>query len=253
MKNSASVVVTIFSLVMAVGVTNAAEKPDKPLAAAVEFGFLFSNGNSDTQSLNARLNASYDLKDWRYQGSLQGLSAATADPTLPGSELVTSAERYALDLQLDRKLVNNHSMFVKTNYDEDRFSGFDYQAGLGIGYGRQLVKTDTRDLRVELGPGFRVSKPDIGESEDEATLSTALLLKQAIAGTSSFNQFLYVEAGKERAITTSETSVSAQIYGQLAMKLALNIKHNSNPALDVNAVEKASVDKVIAVNLVYSF
>lgn len=230
-----------------------AQETPSPVSAAAEFGFLSSNGNSDSQSVNANFRATYDLPQWKYQGALMGLSAATADPDVPGSELVTSAERYALDLQADRKLESDHSFFGKFNYDDDRFSGFEHEIGFVVGYGRQVIQSETQQFRIEIGPGYRVSKPDIGESQNEALLSTAFLFNQHLGETSAFNQSLLLEAGDERTISTSVTSLSAQIIGQLAMKLSLTMKHNSDPAFDENSIEKASVDKETSINLVYSF
>lgn len=230
-----------------------AKESADPFSAEAEFGYLSANGNSDSQSVNARLSATYDLPQWKYQSALMALSAATADPDTPNSELVSSAERYALDLQADRKLASDHSFFGKINYDDDRFSGFEYETGFAVGYGRQVIKSDRRQFRIEIGPGYRVSKPDVGDSQDEALLSTAFLFKQKIGETSAFNQSLLVDAGEERSISTSVTSLSAQIYGQLAMKFALTIRHNSEPGVNESSVVKASVDKETSINLVYAF
>lgn len=225
----------------------------EPIDAQAEFGYLSSNGNSDTQSVNGKFSLGYDLEKWRYHGFIMGLSASAADPGVASDELVVSAERYALDAQADRKLDDGHSLFAKVNYDDDRFSGFEYEALAAIGYGHQVVKTDRRTLRVEVGPGFRVAESVAGLTQEEALVATALIYDHKIGETSRFNQNLNIDAGDERTISTSVTSITAQIYGQLAMKFSLSIKHNSSPAIDELGVEKASVDKETSVNLVYSF
>lgn len=229
-----------------------AAEVDKPFTAQAEFGYLSSNGNSDSQSVNGKLAGTYDQQFWRWQGAVMALSAATGDPATPSEDLVTSAERYGLDLQADRKLSDYNSLFVKANYDDDRFSGFAYQSGFAFGYGHQLIDNNRQKFRIEVGPGFRKVEFDDGITEEEALLSTAFLFSQKLGETSSFSQSLAIDAGDQRSISTSVTSLSAQIIGQLAMKFSLTIAHNSDPAI-VEGLEKASVDKETSINLVYSF
>ena len=240
-------------LVMAATNVSAKDAND-PLTAQAELGFLMSSGNSESRSINGKLSAEYNLEKWKYKGAIDGLSAASADPDVPGSEMETSAQRYGFNLQADRKLQNNHSLFVKGSYDDDRFSGFDYETSASLGYGHQVIKSPRRNFRVEVGPGFRISQPEVGEREDEAVIATSFLFDQRIGDTSKFSQILDIDAGDERTISTSVTSLSAQIVGQLAMKLSFTMKHNSDPAIDEDTnIEKESLDKETSINLVYSF
>lgn len=244
-----SIGVSVFS----VPVSALEAKGDKAVTSSAELGVLATSGNSSSQTVNARLSALYDLPQWRYQGAIAAASAATSDPDVQGSDLETSAERYALDLQADRKLKNDHSLFVKANYDDDRFSGFDYETGFALGYGHQVIKTPDRSFRIEVGPGYRISQPEIGDSEDEALLSTTFLFNQGLGETSEFEQTLAIDAGEERAISTSVSSLTAKINGALAMKLSLVLRHNSEPAFNNLGAEKGSMERETAVTLVYTF
>lgn len=231
----------------------AAEELNPHLSASAEFGVISASGNSESRSVNGKFSAVYDVEKWKYAGAIEGLNtAASADPDSVNSEVVSSAERYALDVQADRKLQNDHSLFVKANYDDDRFSGFDYETGFAVGYGHQVVKTENRQFRIQVGPGFRISAPDVGESQDEALISSSFNYQHKVSDSSAFAQVLDIDAGDERTKSQSITSLTSQIAGRLAMKLSLAIRHNSDPGFDVNSVQKGSVDRETSINLVYT-
>ena len=63
-----------------------------------------------------------------------------------------------------------------------------------------------------------------------------------------FKQSLSSEIGSDSTISRSETSLSANISGNLAMKVALNINNNSEVPV---GTEKT--DTETAITLVYSF
>ena len=117
---------------------------------AVEFGLLSTSGNSQGQTINSQLTFLKDTTKWTYKSTLATLSSS--------SNQETSAEKYSIDFQADKKLPEGKSLFVLLVSEDDRFSGFDHQISIGLGYGQQIVETSEHDFRLEVGPGYRMNR-----------------------------------------------------------------------------------------------
>ena len=115
-----------------------------PDSIAVEFGLLSTSCNSEGQTINSQLTLLKDTTNWTYKSTLATLSSSTNQET--------SAEKYSIELQADKKLSEDKSLFFLLVSEDDRFSGFDYQTNIGLGYGQQVVETSEHDLRLEVGP-----------------------------------------------------------------------------------------------------
>ena len=227
--------------------------PALPWDAEAELGILLTSGNTESESFNGRVAGFYTIEQWKYSGDIEALTVATSDADVPGSDVITSTERYAANAQIDRLLEDAHSLFIRGNYDDDRFSGFEYETGLVVGYGRQLINTDTNQLRLEIGPGYRVSEPEVGPTEDEAILATKVLFKHQFNPLASFEQSLEANIGEERNISQSTTALRAQFIERLAMKFAYNVRYNSDPATSDLGFLRRGTDRETTVSLVYSF
>ena len=140
-------------------------------------------------------------------------------------------------------------MFFAVNYEDDRFSGFDNQITLAAGYGRRLINDEnTQTLDVEVGPGYRISKLEDGDSVDEAVLRLGGKYFLSLSENSDFQQSLLADIGEDTTITKSISSLKAQINGRLAMKMSLTLKHTSDVPDDVD-----NTDAETSVTLVYGF
>lgn len=206
-----------------------------------ELGFVVTDGNTETKNLNAGLALSHIRPNWENSYALEALNESQND--------TTSAEKYGVKLQTNRKLSVENFLLGAVTYDDDRFSGFDYEVAASLGYGRRLIGLDHMQLDVEIGPGYRYTKIKANGEEEEGILRTAFKFRYDFTEHSRFSQTLTNTAGEERAITELDSSISAQVVGNLAMKLSLNIKHNSEPADDT----RKETDTETALTLVYSF
>ena len=133
---------------------------------------------------------------------------------------------------MDYKLQGSHSVFGRVAYEDDRFSGFDYQIDSTLGYNRLLLESDGVELKGAIGAGFRVSEFETGGSESEVIVRFAGDFVWHLSTSATFRQMLSTEIGPESTITRSETSLSTDILSNLAMKLSLNIKHQSEVPVD---------------------
>ena len=208
-----------------------------------ELGFAQTTGNTEVQSLSTRLKLGYKKLSWEHELELEALRSE--------DEEKVTAERYGLDWKTSYHLTPDiNYLFGKLRYEDDRFSGYDYQGSLIAGYGHQLIKQERTDLKVEAGVGMgRHQRLEIfSESEDQLLGFLRLNFRQKIGDHSVFTQDFRVEGGSENIYNESETGFQVAVMENLALKLSLLIKNNS----DVPA-NTEKTDTLTTVNLVYSF
>lgn len=225
-------------------VAQAQEQDKKLWSGQSELGYVLTAGNTETQTLNAKLKLNNNINAWENVYALEALNASQNE--------VTSAEKYNVKAQGNRLFTSRDYGFGVLNYDDDRFSGFDYEATTALGYGRKIMDDQNIKLSLEAGPGARVSKIADASSESEGIVRAAANFAYLFSETSSFEQSLTVEGGEDRTISKSVSSLSSKIAGSLAMKLSLAVKHNSEPAILLDTPLKKT-DTESAATLVYGF
>ncbi|MFP4533354.1 MAG: YdiY family protein [Desulfobacterales bacterium] len=222
---------------------------ESPWNGEGELGFLMTSGNSETESLNAKFDLTYETDRWRHNGRFEALYSAKEIETDAGeSEMETSAEKYLVSGKSGYKFTENNYAFLTGTYEDDRFSGYDYQTSVSAGYGRRVFKTERMLLEMEIGPGYRYNKLDSGGDEEEAILRGYALFTSKLTQNSSFKQELGVETGADQTVTKSVSSVKAQVIGALSMKAAFTLEHTSSVPADTE-----KTDTETALTMVYSF
>jgi putative salt-induced outer membrane protein len=234
---------------------------DEGFSGEGSLGLTYNTGNTETQDLNAGLSVGYSHAKWDHKAKLEALQSEENDNK--------TAERYGLQLQSDYKLLSeNDSLFGTIRYEDDQFSSYEYQASLVGGYGHYFINTEPTKLKVEIGAGVRQSKlkdstgsagaefsgDEVleltfkGEENTEAIVHLGLEFSHQLSEQATFTQHLLVEGGKENIYTKSLTALDVKLMGNLALRLALEIRNNS----DVNpGMEKT--DTTTTMNLVYNF
>ena len=131
---------------------------------------------------------------------------------------------YRYDYSIDEK----QRVFGRLAYENDEFSGFDTQVDATTGYNRTLFQEENWFLTAEAGIGARFTEFETGDDTTEALIRLAGFYEWNIGENALFKQFVGFEIGEELTTTRSETSLETNIVGNLAMKLAINVKHNSD-------------------------
>lgn len=216
------------------------EKEKEKYSGNVELGYVNTTGNTETQTINAKAKVEANYSKWRQTLKLEALNNSDED--------TTTAERYFASLKTDYRFSQRDYAFGLINYDNDRFSGYNYRTSISLGYGRRVIDDSTLWLDLEGGPGARFSELDSGENQDEFIVRLAGDLGWKIGETSQFEQELSSDIGEDATITRSVTSLSAQIVGSLAMKLAYTLRHTSEVPADIE-----KTDTETSVTLVYKF
>lgn len=213
----------------------------------VEAGLVTTSGNTDETSISGEVDVTRDWMDWRQNVLLQSRYAEQNDQR--------SAERYTASTQLDYKFNPNDFVFIRALYDNDDFSGYQFQASTSAGYGRRLWETGGSYLDAELGAGYRFSKfeqrdPEEGSQREAPIARLAADFRYEFSETAHFREELESEVSVDDgdSVSRSVTSLQANLNSSLAMRFAYTVEHDSNPPADTE-----KTDTITAVTLLYSF
>jgi putative salt-induced outer membrane protein YdiY len=233
------------ALMAALGAAGGTVADDSGLwSGDLEFGYVSTGGNTETTTLKSRADLKREVEDWRYQAHFDSLNSKEDDER--------SAEKYFLTNKIDYKFSGRSYMFGYASYEDDRFSGFDWQAVLAAGYGYRLLENDTMTWDAEVGPGYRISNVEDtstgDDNEHEVILRAYTKYQWKLSDTATFEQELSAESGADNTISRSVTSLKTAIIAQLAMKLSYTIKYT-----EAVPAENKHMDTETAVTLVYAF
>ena len=215
-------------------------EPESPWAGTVTLGYLATSGNTETSTLNTGFEVGYQAGKWEHGFDASAIKASESE--------ITTAEAYSANWISERNLTDHDFLFGRLSWRKDRFGGFNTQFSQTVGYGRRLLDTDKHKLNGEIGAGARQSELQDGTSENETIFRGGMYYKWLISETAEFRQDLTVEAGKLNTYVESETALSAQLIGDLALVASYTIKHNS----DVPPTAEET-DTYTALSLEYTF
>ena len=196
-----------------------AASEDSIWSSEVEVGAVYSTGNTEESNVKLRGQALRSGELYKTTYKLDFLNRSQDDQR--------TAERVYGVFQLDRSLTDISSVFGRVAYDDDRFSGYDYQVDLTLGYSRDFFKTDLHELNGSVGLGYRQSELETGQSEDEVIISLAADYLWKVSENATFKQGLRTQIGDFQTVSRSESSLTADVLDNLALKLGLYLKHTS--------------------------
>jgi putative salt-induced outer membrane protein len=232
--------IAVLLAVVAAAPAFGAETP-KGFSGEAELGFVATDGNTQTQNLNAKAKVEHEAVHWR--------SEAHAEAVFASDTGGTTAERYYTSAKGNRKLDERAYLFLTGSWEKDRFSGFDWRVTEALGYGYRIVATDRTTLDLEAGPGARQSREEAsGKTDSEAMARIHLDLEWKPGETSTFSEEATSEIGENSTVTRSVTALKAQVSGQLAMKVSFTVQNTSSVPAGVE-----HTDDETAVTLVYGF
>ena len=126
-----------------------AAKPEpqgKPWEITGGLGFAFTDGNSNTMTLAATLDALREWGHWK--------SKTVVRITYARSDSLETASEWILIERLERALSERASIFFDVWLEHDEFESLDYRIQPTAGYKRRLVKKENFELWGDVGGGF---------------------------------------------------------------------------------------------------
>lgn len=206
-----------------------------------ELGVVIARGNTDSETLNARVEFLYEEERWHNESIVRGVRSSDSGET--------TASRYVVSNKTSYDFSEQNYAWAALRYDRDRFSSFNHQASASLGFGRHLIETERHELVAEIGPGFRYSEHrSTDESESEVMLRGHLQYDWAISETAELVNRLLVESASSNTFAENELSLSVAINSRMALKAGVAVRHNT----DVDP-GREKTDTLTTVNLVYNF
>ena len=219
--------------------------------AKAEAGLVAARGNTETDSGNAKIDVAREFVTWKHQ---LGLNANYAS-----DETGATGQRWEARGQSDYKFHPKGFWFGSARYEEDRFSGFQYQSTYGTGLGWRFYDNPTAKFIVQLGAGYKVFRTRDAVADDEITVIRGVRQEELIgqfsldfereltATTKIVDQFL-VESGANNTFVQNEFSVQVKIMESLALAVGYAARYNTNPPTGFE-----ELDTLTTLNLVYEF
>lgn len=218
-----------------------------------EAGFVLARGNSVATSANAKLDVQRDSGAWKYNvfGSyLYGRNAT-----------FTTARRAEARLQIDHEITARAFGFAAGRYENDAFSGFDYQTSVTAGAGYRFRDDDDSRITVTLGAGYRRLRPETlvrsaedeviarlrGPAETEAVGRATFDANHRLTETTRVVERLLVESGAGNTSIVNDLSLEVRMTESLALSVGYGVRYNTNPPND-----SRGTDQLTTLSLVYS-
>lgn len=187
------------------------------------------------------MKAQYDGDLWEHEFNL--------DFDYGSEDEETTEQRLLTNFESRRDLTERLYGFGFLQYEDDRFSGFDYETTEGLGLGYRIALGPPVKWRVQAGPGARQAREKAsGETENEFIGLFRSDLAWRFSESGKLANVTTVTVGSERTVTRNVSSLTVTLIGDLAGRASFDVQHNSDPPPRTEAT-----DTTTKLSLVYGF
>lgn len=211
-----------------------------------ELGYTLTSGNTDNETIVSKLGISYQENNWINGFKIESLRTESKDSVT--NDTVVTANRITLTNKLSYDVSAHTYSFFNTRYEEDDFSGFEYQSSATLGAGYRVIKQEDISLTLESGLGYQQDRTDDRKMQKGRAVRFSEDFTYQITHSSHFSQGILVEQGRDNVYSEFNAGFKVAINGSLALKLSQLVKHNSDVPED-----KENFDRVTTATLVYGF
>lgn len=206
-----------------------------------DLGYNRSSGNSNNEALRAKLALQRSKDRWTHGAELEAVNSSSNEER--------TAEYYVGRWESQYALNDRWYALGNLRYEDNRFSGYEYQASVTGGLGYHVIQTERTTLDLEGGLGYRQSEEsETGATLDELVAMGELSYRFQMTDTTNLGWDVLTLAGEDNTYIESDVGVRFAINSALSMRLSYIIKHNT----DVPDGTK-NTDRLTGVSLVYSF
>jgi putative salt-induced outer membrane protein len=228
--------------------------PPPPLTVKAQVGYVSSHGNTDAQTVNAKLDAAYVVEAWKHELQLAGLYGKSND--------IVSAENLDAQWQSNYNFTNRLFAFGGLHYVDDKFSGFQYQETVSAGVGYSIVKLADATLDGQVGVGYRRLRPELLDRDAAGDViartpldgETGVVATANIKGMYAFNattkvtDVVAVESGSDNTLLQNDLGLQVNMTKALAITVGYEVRHNSTPPAGL-----VQTDSQVTFNLAYAY
>lgn len=206
---------------------------------SIEAGFNKTTGNTDETGTLFQVDTSREGLTTRHRIN------ALHDRQKTDGELTRS--RSLANYQINRKLGERFSVYGLAGWEKDRFAGYSRRFTESLGFGYQLIQTETMSLSVDAGPAFRQVRFVDGGSESEIAARGSFAYRWDILPTLTFSQDAAAVLDGSKTFT-STTAFTTKLIGALSGRLSYYVIHEGDPIDD-----RKKTDTTLRLSLVYSY
>lgn len=205
-----------------------------------QLGLVFARGNTDTDNVNAKFDLSREAGSWKNAFGAAALRAADSGRK--------TAQRWDVNWQTNYAFAPRSYWFGGLRYEDDRFSGFDYQASVTTGVGHKFIDTDRTKFLGQVGAGYRQQKVDLtGRKINDTVFRGDLAYEHKFTDTTKLVDKLLVEAGSNNTFSQNDLALEVSMTSKLALAVGFQYRYNSDPPAG-----RKSSDTLTTVNFVYN-
>jgi putative salt-induced outer membrane protein len=172
-----------------------------------------------------------------------------------------TAQRVEAKWQTDYKLSDRLFWFGALHGEQDKFSGFAYQASLTTGVGYKFIDNESTKLTGTVGVGYRRLRPEDliksadgevisrikGDAIGDAVGTVGVDFSHVLTKTTKIVDKFAVESGTNNTSVQNDLSLQVSMTEALALSIGYGVRYNTDPP----AGSKKS-DQLTTVNLVYN-
>lgn len=215
-----------------------APRTESPWSGEVELGGIARSGNTENVGVSGGAELTYRLKPWSHilEGSFDYLRGRRA----------TEAQAFEAEYQLQYDLTESTFVYGLSHYEDDRFSGFDYEFTASTGLGSRLIDDETLTWTLAAGPSIRVfSESDEGTTKEVPGVRVNNDVTWQISESAKLANETEVRLDSDRSEIENEASLTLQIIESLAGRLSFSAQYRSPVPSDTEKLETTSKASVI--------
>lgn len=193
-----------------------------------ELGFLRESGNTQASSLTAGINAQHETAHISAQYFAELLYKESEISVDGVQQTDVTAQRWFGFVQNEYKLTEpNNRLFVYGDYENDRFSGYNYRSTIAAGWAQQRWNNETSSFRYSIGPGYLFAKED-NQLANRPILRGSINYTYTLSSGARLRQFISSELSTENSFTRTISSLTMTLIDKLALKVAFKTTYQSN-------------------------
>ena len=233
--------------------------------ASAQLGLLYLTGNTRSADIKTGIDLRFERSLWRsfFIFDLLVKKTEQEQEQTNDKQLETTDQKWSVLSQTNYTLdaANQNYVYGSAFYEENRFSGFNSQASISIGWGRRWLENKQSSFDADIGPGFKrdilqltpeeISQGLTNKAQDTLILQAQALYIRKLNEHIEFKQLMVVKHAIERgqnSIYKAESSITSRLIDSLQLKLNFIVDYNSKVEED-----KANLNTETSAVLIYSF
>ena len=205
-----------------------------------ELGGFATTGNAETAGGTALVRADREGLQWRHKFHVQADYQSNLG--------ITTREHYLASYEPNYKINDRAYVYGATQYESDRFLGYDDRFSFSSGAGYSVLKSAGLQLDLELGPAYRHTGFTDGTTQSSIAGRGSLDFRVRLLPGLGVTQTASAYVQRYNSTVSTKSALEAKLLGPLSAQLSYSVQYESMPPVD-----RKTTDTISRAALVYSF